>query len=112
MNTLNPILLLIGLVALSSAVSSLWHFVRRDAGHTFLRLLVHWCIAIAMMVAAWFPQTARTVTRYLGFGDNLNTLIFVAFIACFFIIFVQMRAIEELERRLTKLAQVVALKSD
>ncbi|MEI7653441.1 MAG: DUF2304 domain-containing protein [bacterium] len=109
MNTLNPILFFIGLVALSSALSSLRHFIRRDVGYTSLRLGVHLCIAITMMVVAWFPQSARSATRYLGFGDNLNTLIFVAIIAVFLFIYKLTRVIETLETRIAKLSQVVAL---
>lgn len=109
MNSLNPILFFVGLVALSSVISSIRHYISRDRGYTLLRLSVHVAIAITIMVVAWFPQSARAVTRYLGFGDNLNTLIFVAFIAVFLFIYKLSRVIETLESRITKLTQVVAL---
>jgi hypothetical protein len=56
------------------------------------------------------PELARAATRLLGFGDNLNTLIFVAFIILFFLIYKLTLTIDALEMRLTKMAQKVALR--
>ncbi len=108
-SSINPILFLVGLIALSGAIASIRRFIKHEAGFSLLKLVAHLLIAGAMMVVAWFPQSARAATKYLGFGENLNTLIFVGFIVCFLIIYTQMRAIESLEKRLVKLTQALAL---
>ncbi len=107
--SLNPILLFVGLIALSAALVSIRRFIGREPGFTLLKLSIHLAIVIATIVAAWFPQSARTVTKYLGFGDNLNTLIFVAFMVQFLLIYKLMRTLDTLESRITKLAQKNAL---
>jgi len=108
-SSLNPILLFVGLIALSAALVSIRRFLRREPGFSLLKLSIHLGIVIATIAAAWFPQSARAVTRYLGFGDNLNTLIFVAFMVQFLLIYKLMRTLDTLESRITKLAQKVSL---
>lgn len=108
-SSINPILFLVGLIALSGAIASIRRFVRHEAGFSLLKLVAHLLIAGAMMVVAWFPQSARAATKYLGFGENLNTLIFVAFLIQFVMIYKLMRTIELLEGRILKLTQKIAL---
>ncbi|MEI6327319.1 MAG: DUF2304 domain-containing protein [Candidatus Roizmanbacteria bacterium] len=107
--SINPVLLLVGLISLSGAITSIRRFIKHESGFSLLKLIVHLMIAGAMMIVAWFPQSARAATKYLGFGENLNTLIFVAFLIQFVMIYKLARTVEVLEGRIVKLTQKISL---
>jgi hypothetical protein len=110
MQSTNPVLLLVGLIACSTALSLLRRFFIRDEHSSLLKLFFQLSITCTIALVSFMPELARAATRLLGFGDNLNTLIFVAFIILFFLIYKLTLTIDALEMRLTKMAQKVALR--
>lgn len=108
-SSLNPILFLVGILGLAVVLNAVRMFIRRSPGYTLLKLLGHVIVALTISLCAFYPQIAKDVTRILGFGENLNTLIFVGFITLFLTQYAQAKTIEKLDKKITEIAQKVAL---
>ncbi len=84
----------------------------------FLRVKSYTVIKTATIVFIWagigivalFPDIAYYISRKLGFGENLNTLIFLGFIVVFVLIFRILRIIESIEKAITEIVRKEALK--
>jgi hypothetical protein len=57
-----------------------------------------------------FPTHIRFLSRTLGFGENLNTLIFFGFVGIAAVLFRLLAIVENLERQLTDIVSKNALK--
>ena len=60
-------------------------------------------------VFALWPSLAREITYALGMGENLNTIIFIAFIVLFTLVFRLLTLIERLESDITSIIRKDAL---
>jgi hypothetical protein len=66
-----------------------------------------WIAAAAVVIR---PETASALARFLGVGRGADVVIYLALVAAFFLLFRLFAKIEAIERQLTKLVRMLALK--
>lgn len=101
--------IILGLVALLFISNGLIKFFSKESKQTLFKLfsvIIIWGIIFAFSV---FPQATHVVSKKLGFGENLNTLIFTGFVAVFIILFKLLNIIEKLERNISEIVRKEAL---
>lgn len=86
-------------------------FFRKETSQSFFKFLTTILIWTAISLLAAFPPLARFITKTLGMGENLNTLIFIGFIILFILIFKLISLIEKIERNITEIVRKEALRS-
>lgn len=101
--------LAIAIIAIYFLYSGLRRFFRRERSQTIFKLLMTLIIWGAVLVFSLFPMISHSVTKSLGFGDNLNTLIFIGFIVLFMIITKLISVIERIERNISEIVRKEAL---
>ena len=84
-------------------------FIQKQKGQTFLKFSVQLIIWLSTEVLIIYPKLAQLVSQKLGFGDNLNTLIFLGFIMIFLILFKIVSLIERLEQNISEIVRKEAL---
>lgn len=89
---------------------AIYFFIQRKKSFSFFKLATTFLIWCSIGLIALFPDFAYFVSRSLGFGENLNTLIFVGFIIVFAILFKIIRLIEKIEREISEVVRKEALK--
>ncbi|MDD3662108.1 MAG: DUF2304 domain-containing protein [Candidatus Dojkabacteria bacterium] len=102
---------IIGLIALSFLSSSISRFLRRAHTATWFKLMASAIIWISVLVLSIFPSVTHEINRIFGFGENLNTLIFLGFVIVFIIVFKLLSIIERTERTVTDLVRKDALRN-
>lgn len=98
------------LISASFLLSSAIKFAKKEKGQTLFKLGVSVLIWGSVLIFALFPELTHSVSRKLGMGENLNTLIFLGFVAVFVIIFKFLRIIEKIERNISELVRKEALR--
>jgi hypothetical protein len=101
--------LILGLIALFYLVNGFRHFLRREKSQTFFKFFLTVIIWSAVLLFAVFPSTSHQLSRELGLGSNLNTLIFIGFVLVFIIFFKLLSIIERLERNISDIVRNEAL---
>ena len=111
MNIANISTLQIILTALSCAMilQGLKQYVKREQGQTFFKVALSVFVWGGILILTLFPSFAHIITRDLGFGENLNTLIFLGFIVVFLILTKIIRIIERIERNISEIVRKEAL---
>ncbi|MDO8658007.1 MAG: DUF2304 family protein [Candidatus Levybacteria bacterium] len=102
----------IGIILISFffIVNKLAKFFKREQRESVLKLTTTLFIWFAIIIFSLFPPLARQVSQRLGFGENLNTLIFLGFVIVFILIFKLLGIIENIERAITEIIRKEALK--
>jgi len=59
---------------------------------------------------ALFPSIAHSIRITFGFGENFNTMIFIAFVVLFVLFFKILAIIEKIESQLTEIVREESLK--
>lgn len=106
--TILPFVILI--FSLYSIITRTWRFIRRETGQTVFKLLATTVVWGSISFIAFFPAFVRQISKDLGFGENLNTIIFFGFIVVFVILFRVLSILEKNERLLTEIIRQEALK--
>jgi len=101
--------ILIALLSLAMILQGLLRYIKREQGHTFFKLATNVFIWGGILTFTLFPSLAHTVTLKLGFGENLNTLIFLGFVVIFLVITKIIRVIERVERNISEIVRKEAL---
>ncbi len=101
--------ILISLIAVYFLYNGIHRFFRRERSQTFFKLLMTLVIWLAILLFALFPKLSHLVTKELGFGDNLNTLIFIGFIMLFIIVTKLLTIVERIERNVSEIVRKEAL---
>jgi len=101
--------ILLSAISLIFIVNELFKFFRRESGQTLLKFVVIELVWISILTLTLFPGLSRYISQKLGFGENLNTLIFVGFVFVFIIIFRLLSVIEKNEKNLSELVRKEAL---
>jgi hypothetical protein len=102
--------ILLSLLAIFYIVNIFLKFVRRESRQTFVKFFFSELIWVSMLILSIFPNLPTNVSRGLGFGENLNTLIFIGFVIVFIILFKLLSVVEKLEMSITELVRKEALK--
>lgn len=105
--TLSLILLIFSLY---SIIERIVRYIRREQNQSTFKLIATIFIWGGITYIAFFPIRVRQLSERLGFGDNLNTLIFFGFIVVFFVLFRLLSILEKNERLLTEIIRKEALK--
>jgi hypothetical protein len=100
------------LVAISSyyIVNRVTRFLKKERTQTGFKLVTTLLVWGGVLVTSLFPGQIHDLSRTLGFGENLNTLIFFGFVVIFALLFKMLSSIENLERSLTDIVRREALK--
>jgi hypothetical protein len=98
-------------VAVSSVMLYLGikEFVNREAGQTFLKLLVRLLVWGGMALIAVYPDFTRIIARVIGMEDNFNAVVMTGFLLVFLMLFKLLSAIEKIEQNVSELTRKEAL---
>jgi hypothetical protein len=102
--------LTLSVIALFFLGSRIAGFLKRERTQTGFKLIVTLLVWGGILFTSLFPVTVHNLSRSLGFGDNLNTLIFFGFVMVFIILFKLLASIENMERNITEMVRKEALK--
>lgn len=100
------ILLIISLIFLFSSITK---FFRREKSQTIFKLISAILIWGAVLVFSIFPELTHSISKKLGLGENLNTLIFIGFVILFMIVFKIINILERIERNISEIVRKEAL---
>jgi hypothetical protein len=98
-------------VAVSSVMlyQGIKDFVKREAGQTYLKLLVRLVVWGGMALVAIYPNFTIILARMIGIVDNMNAVILTGFLFIFLIIFKLLSAIEKIEQNISEITRSKAL---
>ena len=99
----------IAIVSLYFLYSGIRRFFRRERSQTIFKLLMTLVIWMTILLFALFPKLSHLATKTLGFGENLNTLIFIGFIMLFIIVTKLLSIVERIERNVSEIVRKEAL---
>jgi hypothetical protein len=103
----------IGLAVVASYMAGrgLLRFIRRETSQSLFKMLAIVGIWGGIGAVALFPEIAHFIRTKMGFGDNFNTIIFIAFVILFSLFFRILSIIERIELQLTEIIRKEALKN-
>lgn len=84
-------------------------FFKREGRQTLFKVLANFVVWGSILVLALFPGLSHIVSLRLGFGENLNTLIFLGFVVVLIALFKLLNATERLERNISEIVRREAL---
>lgn len=100
----------IALIAFFFFTSGFIKFFHGERRQSFFKLLTNSIIWLSIILFSLFPSATHTISAKLGFGENLNTFIFIGFIIVFMILFKIIDIIERAERNISEIVRKEALK--
>ena len=106
---ISPLQILLSAISAMMIIQAISQYAKQEQGQTFFKLFTSLFIWIAIFAFSLFPEFSHIITRQLGFGENLNTLIFLGFIIIFFILNKLIRVIERIERNISEIVRKEAL---
>lgn len=95
----------IAAISLGFLASAWLKFIRREQRQTIFKLLTNNLVWFAILLFAIFPQITHIISARLGFGESLNTLIFIGFVFVFMILFKIITMIERVERNISEIVR-------
>jgi hypothetical protein len=101
--------LALALVSVLFLVNGTVKFFKREERQTLFKLFSSLAIWGSILTFSLFPHVSRSISHYLGFGDNLNTLIFFGFVVVFSALFKLVGSVERLERNVSEIVRREAL---
>jgi len=84
-------------------------FIKREAGQTFLKLMVRLIVWGGMALVAVYPYFTTLMAKLIGIEDNINAVILTGFLLVFLLIFKLLSAIEKIEQNVSELTRKEAL---
>lgn len=90
-------------VAFGFFLNAWFKFLRREQRQTIFKLLVNNVIWLSIFLFSIFPQSTHSISQKLGFGESLNTFIFIGFVIVFMILFKIITMIERIEKSVSEI---------
>lgn len=109
MKNLSIYQIILSLISLVFISNQAYKFFKREGGQTFFKFITLELTWIAILILTLMPGLSRSISHALGFGENLNTLIFIGFVLVFIMIFKLLSIIERLENNLSEMVRKEAL---
>lgn len=106
---ISPVNLALVVVAALYLISGTIKFFKREERQTFFKFFAYLVVWGSILTFGLFPRASRSISLFLGFGDNLNTLIFLGFVMVFVALFKLIGAVERLERNISEIVRREAL---
>jgi len=100
----------LALVASFIVGERLLRFMRRERSQSLVKMLSIVGIWGGIGAVALFPEIAHFIRIKMGFGDNFNTIIFIAFVILFSLFFRLLTIIERIEGTITEFVRKESLK--
>jgi len=101
-------LVLVGVAALF-LIDGVVKFFKRERRQTLFKLFANLAVWGSILTLVLFPRMSHVVSQWLGFGENLNTLIFLGFVTVLIALFKLLNATERLERHISEIVRKEAL---
>lgn len=101
--------IIIAAVAFAFWANTAIKFLKREKSQSFFKFLTNTIIWFSIAVFSLFPTITHQLSIKLGFGESLNTLIFVGFIIVFMILFKFINIIERIETNISEIVRKEAL---
>lgn len=109
MINLSLLQIILSLLALFMLWQGLARYVKHERGQTLFKVILVIVSWSAILIFTLFPAFSHTITRNLGFGENLNTLIFLGFIMIFLVLSKIIHVIERVEENISEIVRKEAL---
>jgi hypothetical protein len=97
--------IIISLLALLMLLQGFSKYIKHEQGQTLFKFIVSIIMWGGILIFALLPAFSHTVTRLLGFGENLNTLIFLGFIVIFLVLTKIIHIIERIEKNISEIVR-------
>jgi hypothetical protein len=101
--------LLFAAIAFGFWLNALLKFFRRERSQTIFKFLANSLVWFGIIIFSLFPKATHTISVQLGFGESLNTFIFIGFVIVFIILFKIINMIERTERHISEIVRKEAL---
>jgi hypothetical protein len=101
--------LIVALVALGFFVNGFLKFIRGERSQTFFKFLANSVVWLSVILFSLFPNMTHKFSEKLGFGESLNTFIFIGFLIVFIILFKIINILERTERNISEIVRKEAL---
>lgn len=97
------------IISLMFLVSAWMKFLRREQRQTVFKLLANTVVWLGILIFSLFPSSTHSISEILGFGESLNTFIFIGFVIVFMILFKIITMIERIEKNISEIVRKEAL---
>lgn len=101
--------IIMALGALSFLLSAWLKFLKGEQSQTFFKLVTSNIIWLSIAAFSLFPNATHKISQQLGFGESLNTFIFIGFVVVFVILFKVINILERIERNVSEIVRKEAL---
>jgi hypothetical protein len=101
--------LIVALVAFGFFANGFLKFIQGQRSQTFFKFLASSIVWLSVLFFSLFPNMAHKLSENLGFGESLNTFIFIGFLIVFIILFKIINIIERTERNISEIVRKEAL---
>ena len=99
----------LALISLIIIVQRIIRFIRREHAQSIFKLFTVIFVWGGIGAIALFPSIAHFIRSTFGFGENFNTMIFIAFVILFVLFFKILSIIEKIENSITEIVRKEAL---
>jgi hypothetical protein len=103
--------IILAIIALVFFFDSALKFIKKEKNQTYFKFFSALMVWGSILIFSIFPKLSHYISIQMGLGENLNTLIFIGFVAVFMIIFKIIRIIEKIERNISEIIRNEALKN-
>lgn len=101
--------ILTALIAFGLFISGLMKIVSGQRSQTIFKFLANSLVWLVIAFASLFPSQVHMFSEDLGFGESLNTFIFIGFFFVFAILFKLVNVIEKTEHNISEIVRKEAL---
>jgi hypothetical protein len=101
--------ILIAFVAGAFFINGLLKFFSGQRSQSFFKLTANSLVWLSIIIFSLFPSQVHLLSEKLGFGESLNTFIFIGFVIVFMILFKIINIVERTERNISEIVRKEAL---